>query len=315
MINVNEPDSLITFAQESGRAGRDGTKAYSVIFLPTNWQARPLEEEMEGSYGCEMYDARLRKERDRQAMHRYLNGKQCYRTSLSEYLDLPQHRRWCMAEDIPCDICLVSHEETIPERHMTQESTLAEPTGLAMIQKQQLRAQLELTEYRANLVAVRGICPACRVAGDDWEHVFSTCVRRHAVFKARRDARRRFEQRQRTWLQAYTACFWCLNPQVVCERASGSNEGGMQQCEDGDVVLPVCYTVYSRVGGPQWIYEQFGHRFEGMEGFLDSIGEETLFGGYRAIQGIRVTAAVLNTCRQDVVDVEGTDGQEDAWEF
>lgn len=40
VINVNAPDSLITFAQESRRAGRDGRKAYSVVLLPTSWQAQ-----------------------------------------------------------------------------------------------------------------------------------------------------------------------------------------------------------------------------------------------------------------------------------
>ena len=66
-----------------------------------------------------------------------------------------------------------------------------------------------------------------------------------------------------------------------------------KQCEDGDVVLPTCYTVYQQAGGPQWIYEQFGHYFATLEEFLDWIGEKTSFGGGRAIQGVRVTAAVL----------------------
>ena len=34
VIHINEPDSLVDFAQESGRAGRDRKEAYSVILLP-----------------------------------------------------------------------------------------------------------------------------------------------------------------------------------------------------------------------------------------------------------------------------------------
>ncbi|KAK0924951.1 hypothetical protein LTR29_018106 [Friedmanniomyces endolithicus] len=39
VINVNEPESLVLFAQESGRAGRDGERAYSFILLPSTWMA------------------------------------------------------------------------------------------------------------------------------------------------------------------------------------------------------------------------------------------------------------------------------------
>ncbi len=38
IVNVDEPESLVIFAQESGRAGRDGLKAYSLVFLATTWK-------------------------------------------------------------------------------------------------------------------------------------------------------------------------------------------------------------------------------------------------------------------------------------
>ena len=37
VMHINEPDSLVDFAQESGRAGRDGKEAYSVVLLPPRW--------------------------------------------------------------------------------------------------------------------------------------------------------------------------------------------------------------------------------------------------------------------------------------
>ena len=39
MINVNEPDSLVLFAQKAGRVGRDGERAYSLVLLPLGWEA------------------------------------------------------------------------------------------------------------------------------------------------------------------------------------------------------------------------------------------------------------------------------------
>jgi superfamily II DNA helicase RecQ len=111
VINVNEPESMVLFAQESGRAGRDGKQAYSLVLLPSSWEAP------EGIISTPRlpttHDISLGKQRERQAMHRYLEGEQCFRTSLSEYLDSAEQRRWCMPEDVPCDICQQSHEEAI----------------------------------------------------------------------------------------------------------------------------------------------------------------------------------------------------------
>jgi superfamily II DNA helicase RecQ len=72
VINVNEPESIVSFAQESGRAGRDGKQAYSLVLLPSLWEAP------EGTAAAPKlpttHDISLSKQRERQAMHRYLEG-------------------------------------------------------------------------------------------------------------------------------------------------------------------------------------------------------------------------------------------------
>jgi superfamily II DNA helicase RecQ len=91
VINVNEPESIVSFAQESERAGRDGKQAYSLVLLPSSWEAP------KGSISTPRlpatYDISLGKQRERQAIHRYLEGQQCFRISLSEYLDSAEQRR------------------------------------------------------------------------------------------------------------------------------------------------------------------------------------------------------------------------------
>ncbi|KAL2350398.1 P-loop containing nucleoside triphosphate hydrolase protein, partial [Cryomyces antarcticus] len=111
VMHINEPDSLIDFAQESGRAGRDGREAYSFVLLPTGWrtvQGGPTAENV-GKAGVS-----ARKGLERKAMHRYLRGGEWFRTCLSDHLDLPRDRRWCMeGEDVACSVCTVGHRERI----------------------------------------------------------------------------------------------------------------------------------------------------------------------------------------------------------
>ena len=286
VINVNEPESLVVFAQESGRAGRDGQRAYSLILLPATWQPRDGTKERVNIPPSCPRDASLRKQWERYAVHRYLRGEQCYRTSLSEYLDSPEQRRWCMADDIPCDVCKVSHPNPIEPVPVPMAEKAY--TGLDVIQRKRLADYSELARYQEDLAAVRGTCVLCRAMGEQWNHAFSRCARRHAVFEQRSRARQRSEAKGRRWLQAYSGCFWCLQPQSICQRAEVGGD-----CEFGDVVLPACYGVFQSTLGRSWLCEQFEREFNGIEEYFDWVGEETIFGAGRAIQGVRVASKTL----------------------
>lgn len=216
VLNVDEPDSLVIFQQQSGRAGRDGRKAYSLVLLPALWKAeRPWDGKLGDASVRSKEDLSLAKQRERHAVRKYLKGDQCFRTSLSEYLDGPAQRRWCMAGDVACDFCKVCHEHAI---EAVKDETKAEKnSGLDRIQKERLREYSELRQYKDNLAAIRGTCVLCRVLHEQWDHSFSRCIRRHKVFEQRRRARQRQEANGKQWLQPYTGCFWCLQPQHMCQ--------------------------------------------------------------------------------------------------
>lgn len=71
VINVNEPESLILFAQESGRAGRDGQLSASIVILPDTWQPDDdFGPSANAMVNCRR-DKPLRELKERRAMHRY----------------------------------------------------------------------------------------------------------------------------------------------------------------------------------------------------------------------------------------------------
>ena len=299
VINVNEPDSIVLFAQESGRAGRDGERAYSLVLLPSTWKTSYIGDVDSENLFPATRDISLGKQRERGAMHKYLTGRQCFRTSLSEHLDMPEQRRWCMGADVPCDVCKEPHDGPIGQYEDTVQSDISNApfTGADLIQLHRQKEYFELAKYLEDLASVRGICLLCRTVGVNWDHEFAACSRRHSVFHERKRACHRHEARGKRWLRPYTACFWCLNPQSVCERANPDSDHHASSCEQRDVVLPLCYGIFHNAGGATWLHENFGRVFDDVERFFDWLGEESCFGGGKAIQAVRVAAKALENLR------------------
>jgi hypothetical protein len=189
VVNVDGPESLVIFAQESDRAGRDGKRAYSMVLLLASWQPQVTDDPLDDPYKIANHrnDLTLQKRWDRQAAHQYLQGKQCYRKSLSDYLAVAHDRRWSMPEDVPCDVCGVAHQNMINPAEKVEQDTAH--TGLQFIKQERLRAHTELAQYRLDLANVKGTCLLCRAVKSSWENEFSTCARGFEVFEKRSKAR------------------------------------------------------------------------------------------------------------------------------
>ncbi len=203
------------FAQESGRAGRDGREAYSLVLLLPRWKPQAAE-----SITAE-----------RRALHRYLLGQDCRRACLSEYLDSEPYWRRCQAdEDVVCDVCSASPALAPPPSPSPSPSPepAIQHTGSAAIQQKRRRADLELSRYQEDLLAVQGTCLICRAFGDAWGHPLQTCWRRFEFFQARDRAKDQGRDQGRPWIAPFHACYWCYNPQAVCPRADP--ESSCQSC-------------------------------------------------------------------------------------
>jgi hypothetical protein len=269
VIHVNEPSSLVDFAQESGRAGRDGKEAYSVVLLSRTWKAHAA-----GETGIET-----------KALHRYLLSQDCRRACLSEHLDTEPYWRQCQAnEDVVCDIC-----STGPARASSPVIEALKSTGNIAIQDKRRQADLELRRYQEDLLAVQGTCLVCRAFSDAWDHPLSTCWRRFEYFEARNRAKN--PGQGRPWITAYHACYWCYNPQAVCPRADPAST--CQSCLYADIVIPLCYGIFCGSSAGEWLEEHFQQRFDNINDFLKWCGKPTSFGGGKAIWGVRVAAAAL----------------------
>ena len=149
VVHVKEPSSLVDFAPESGRAGRDRKEAYSLVLLSPTWKPQAAE----------------RTAVERRALHRYLLGQDCRRACLSEHLDSEPYWRQCQAdEDVVCDVCSAG-PALAPSSAPSPEPAL-QYTGSAAIQEKRRRAELELSGYQEDLLAVQGTRLLCRASDD-----------------------------------------------------------------------------------------------------------------------------------------------------
>ncbi|KAI6777521.1 uncharacterized protein J7T54_003695, partial [Emericellopsis cladophorae] len=104
VVHVGAPRRITDFSQESGRAGRDGRPATSVILLSAAWQRAGAPAALD---------------EDEEAMQLYLAGGHCLRAVLSQFLDQPGDWRWCMEhEDEPCGACPRPRTERRPTGHV-----------------------------------------------------------------------------------------------------------------------------------------------------------------------------------------------------
>ena len=115
IIHMDRPRTLLDYAQESGRAGRDGLRSEAVI----------IKEEREGPSKDEEQT-----EEEQRLVGLYIEGEggleRCRRVGLDGYLDGREDRVGCEEGEEPCDVCGGGEEEADEE---TDGETDGEPDG------------------------------------------------------------------------------------------------------------------------------------------------------------------------------------------
>lgn len=281
VVHVGAPEKLTDFAQESGRAGRDGQKASSIVMLRSTWKPQ-----LSGHLG-----------EDEEAMQLYLTQRYCSRGILTQFLDAETDWRWCMTGEECCQVCNKPRREPRPAG--LRFSFQAEPetvfTGPAEVLRQDYVHDQVLDRYEKELELMVGSCLYCRVGGRQFDHRASACPRRSHWINAKADAYQTRKREGKGWIARYVACWKCYQPQEVCHVADPEHEE--TECKFPDMVMPLCYGVYYRPGRDAWFHKHFQKRFRDQLEYMLWLGEAASMGGSSCIQANCVAAVALEELR------------------
>jgi superfamily II DNA helicase RecQ len=240
VLHVGAPRSLVDYAQESGRAGRDGRASQAVIFLGN------------------LVDAPADRDQGRRAalleyVQREADIKTCRRVVLDKYMDGEMDgvpvRNSCTDGEEPCDVCaaerLDGQELDMPVLSDADEAEFAMQEARMSVQRSKVTAsvraeQLTLEQLRHCLIWWTTHCPICMVQGSEALHDMRTCTAPMAG--AVRDSARRL--RSMLHFAKFSGCYYCMVPQELCSRWAkdprwGWKRSGIEQCQYNELVLSV----------------------------------------------------------------------------
>ena len=243
IVHVDRPRTLLDYAQESGRAGRDGKRSEAIAIVDDDEKPSPDDDQTE--------EARQFMEKERRLVRRYVRGENgvgtCRRVALDGYLDGRDDRVGCEEGEEVCDVCGGGTGE---EREGTDEDTMkdegeTEQAGVQGEFRQQERERrgpreelmrsmqqehLQMEWLRRQLQRWAGRCGICEGAGSGADdHDLKHCKRAES-----RKAREMFWVIQNTIrFEAYSGCFGCGVPQEYCNRWEDDGKGKYRKVDGG----------------------------------------------------------------------------------
>jgi superfamily II DNA helicase RecQ len=244
IIHVDWPRTILDYAQESGRAGRDGVRSEAIIIVQEGHKAACHDQQTEA---------------EQQLVRVYVEGDdgtaRCRRRVLDAYLDGREGREGCEEGEERCDVCRGSDEEmvemgedgsedssangdvdvvesegeTAQRVFQQQEQERQGPRQALTQQRQQEFADVEW--LRRQLAWWANRCGICEAAGDGQsEHDVRQCWRQES--RSIKEAIQTVEEQVQ--FERYSGCFWCGVPQEMCNRWERNSYGRYQRAKDGD---------------------------------------------------------------------------------
>jgi RecQ family ATP-dependent DNA helicase len=243
IIHIDWPRTILDYAQESGRAGRDGLPSEAIIV---------------GQEGDERACDDKQTEAEQLLVQLYVEGKggvaRCRRVVLDGYLDRRETERvGCEEEEEQCDICR-GHEVETEEEESSENNSEEEEIEVGGSEREDMQDVFEQRErerqgprqtliqhrqeefadmewLRRQLAWWANRCGLCEAAGDGpSEHDIRRCWRQES--RSTIEAIRTIEEQIK--FESYSGCFWCGVPQEICNRWERNSYGRYQRAKDRD---------------------------------------------------------------------------------
>jgi hypothetical protein len=141
-------------------------------------------------------------------MQLYLSQQYCSRGVLSQFLDSEPHWRWCMADDVTCQVCQVPHSEARPAGVPFSLAATASAvfTGLEEVLRQGHIQEQARSRYEQDLELALGSCLYCRAMGRPFDHAAIRCARRFDWIRAKKAVLATCHKQGKRWIAPYMAC-------------------------------------------------------------------------------------------------------------
>jgi superfamily II DNA helicase RecQ len=232
IIHVDRPRTILDYAQESGRAGRDGlpSEACMIITEEADMDYKDGQTEDEG-----------------ELVRQYIDGGEdriqvCRRAVLDRYLDGREDRTTCEEGEEACDVCREDRESTedvASREDVDDEGTDREEIECEFQQQERQRQgpqdefirsrqqeMMDVEGLRQQLRWWAGRCGICEAAHPGQSlHDVRNCWR----IESRKAAEMVKMIEGQIKFEAFSGCFWCGVPQAICNQWEDNGKGRYQR--------------------------------------------------------------------------------------